>query len=102
MEWLGTWYQQQCNGIWEHQKGMRLQALDEPAGWRLHIDLRGTADADAEPRRLQVCAMRGPWLRCLLSGLRFECEGAEVEELIRVFRRWIDAQPPVLEAATAG
>ena len=101
LEWLGTWYQQQCNGTWEHQKGMLLEALNDKrlglkgsssqkAGWRLRIDLRGTAAAGAAPRRLAVCAIHGAWLRCALTAQRFEGEGADVEELIGVFRRWID------------
>ncbi len=109
LEWLGTWYQQQCNGTWEHQKGMLLEPIGSlsegtfaQSGWRLRIDLRGTAAFGAAPRRLAVCAIRGTWLRCALNPQRFEGEGAEVEELIGVFRKWIDARPPVLEAATAG
>ena len=99
LEWLGTWYQQQCNGKWEHQKGMLLEALNDTrlessrprqAGWRLRIDLRGTAAAGAAPRRLAVCAIHGAWLRCALNAQRFEGEGADVEELIGVFRQWID------------
>ena len=104
LEWLGTWYGQQCNGKWEHQKGMLLDPISggKHAGWRLRIDLRGTAAAGAAPRKLAVCTFGGAWLRCTLTGQRFEGEGAEVEELIGVFRRWIDAQPSTLEAASAG
>ena len=109
LEWLGTWYGQQCNGKWEHQKGMLLEPIldssareSTPVGWRLRIDLRGTAAAGSAPRRIAVCAMRGTWLRCSLNEQSFQGEGAEVEMLIGVFRRWIDAQPPVLEAASTG
>lgn len=72
------------------------------AGWRLRIDLRGTAAAGAAPRRLALCAFGGTWLHCTLNAQKFEGEGAEVEELIGVFRTWIGARPPVLEAASAG
>ena len=127
LEWLGTWYQQQCNGKWEHQKGMQLEPLNglassgsAQAAWRLRIDLRGTAAAGASPRRLAVCAFHGTWLRCALNAQRFEGEGADVEELIGVFRRWVDwtgwtnspdspdspdwtdAHAPALGAASAG
>lgn len=113
LEWLGTWYGQQCNGKWEHQKGMLLESLgsqgqpgplndEKHAGWRLRIDLRGTAAAGAAPRKLAVCAFDGVWLRCTLNSQQFAGEGAEVEELIGVFRKWIDVCPPVLEAASAG
>ncbi|WP_158615532.1 Imm53 family immunity protein [Acidipila sp. EB88] len=111
LEWLGTWYQQQCNGTWEHQKGMLLEPLPpiesstrgpgEP-GWRLRIDLRGTAASGHAPRRMSVCSFEGAWLRCALSGQHFEGEGLDVERLVGVFRRWIDREPPVLGAASAG
>ena len=108
LEWLGTWYQQQCNGTWEHQKGMLLEPVSTTSqstaqtGWRLKIDLRGTAAAGVAPRRLALFAMRGSWLHCVLQAQCFEGEGAEVEELIGVFRKWVEGHPPVLEAASAG
>ncbi len=74
----------------------------ENNGWRLRIDLRGTDAAGAAPRKLAVCAIDGAWLRCTLNAQRFQGEGAEVEELIGVFRRWVDARPPALGAASAG
>ena len=115
LEWLGTWYQQQCNGRWEHQKGMLLQSLPAPlgdprqqaAGWQLRIDLRGTTAAGFGPKRMHLCALDGPWLRCALTAQRFEGAGSEVEEVIAVFRRWIDTESPdtessVFETASAG
>jgi hypothetical protein len=114
LEWLGTWYQQQCNGKWEHQTGMKLEPLHAgqagsgtvQAGWQLRIDLRGTTAAGAPARRLALCTLDNRraadstaeggatrWLRCTLNGHQFAGEGAEVEELIRVFRNWIDMAP---------
>ncbi len=83
---------------------MLLEALaDRPRpGWTLRIDLRGTSAAGCAPRSLAVCAIDGGWLRCTLNAQRFEGEGAEVEELIGVFRRWVDVRPPALEAVSAG
>jgi hypothetical protein len=128
LEWLGTWYQQQCNGKWEHQTGMQLEPLRQQAnaphaggeaapesgtiqsGWQLRIDLRGTTAAGAPVRKLAVCAFnspgsetaQSPWLRCTLNGFQFAGEGAEVEQLIGVFRNWIDNTPPPFEAVSVG
>ncbi len=91
--------------MWEHQKGMLLEPLCSThagSGWRLSIDLRGTAAAGSAPRRLAVCTMQGTWLRCSLNEQKFQGEGLEVEVLIGVFRRWIDMRTPALEAASAG
>ena len=74
----------------------------EVEGWTLRIDLRGTASSGFAPRRLAVCAIDGPWLRCTLNAQRFEGEGDEVEALIGVFRRWVDVRPPELEIVSAG
>ncbi len=93
------WYRQQCNGRWEHHQGMLLEPGEN--SWTLSIDLRGTDAAGAAPRRMAVCAIDGAWLRCTLTPQRFEGRGAEVEQLIGVFRRWIDARPPIFEAASA-
>ncbi len=41
LDWLTGWYEQQCNGDWEHSYGVTIDTLDNP-GWRLKIDLTGT------------------------------------------------------------
>lgn len=113
LEWLGTWYQQQCNGRWEHQNGILLEPLpeknnkDQHSGWQLRIDLRGTSAAGFGPRRMHLCTWNGAWLRCALTSQRFDGAGSEVEEMIAVFRRWIDSKSPdtkysVFETASAG
>ena len=42
LTWLTEWYEQQCDGDWEHGYGVRIETLDNP-GWSLRIDLSGTA-----------------------------------------------------------
>jgi hypothetical protein len=108
LEWLGTWYQQQCNGRWEHQKGMLLEPLQEreSTAWQLRIHLQGTSAAGFSPRRLHVRSMDGDWLRCQLSASRFEGAGSDVESVIGVFRRWVEGSTPdsestLLETASA-
>ncbi len=36
--WLSDWYNNNCNGNWEHMYGVRIETLDNP-GWELTIDL---------------------------------------------------------------
>src|SRR5690349_7674980 len=38
--WLEQWYQEQCDGEWEHDCGVTVETLDNP-GWLVKIDLRG-------------------------------------------------------------
>lgn len=107
LEWLETWYRQQCNGDWEHRKGMLLQPLRTCGqhGWQLRIELGGTTAAGFAPRHLALCAIDGViprmWLRCTLNSYQFKGEGGDVEELVGVFRNWVDAGPQ-LEAVSAG
>lgn len=39
--WLEAWYQQNCDGYWEHSYGIEIETLDNP-GWHVKIDLRET------------------------------------------------------------
>jgi hypothetical protein len=119
LEWLGTWYRNQCDGRWEHQKGMLLEPVASrtresqaaQASWRLRIYLRGTTAAGAGPRKMALYAMpsskagaaqhaaHGNWVRCSMNAHAFEGEGAEVEQLVGVFRRWVGPEQQRLGAA---
>ena len=78
--------------------------------WRLRIDLNGTSAAGAPPRHMALYAMpnastpadRDNWVRCRMTAHIFEGEGAEVEELVGVFRRWVGPEPRLLEAVAGG
>jgi hypothetical protein len=50
---LQNWYSTQCDGDWEHQYGVSLDTLDNP-GWRLKIDLCGTAAKDRTLDRIKI------------------------------------------------
>lgn len=45
LEWLGEWFQQQCDGDWEHEFGVAIETLDNP-GWSFRVDLTGTLLSD--------------------------------------------------------
>ena len=68
---LQNWFQQQCDGEWEHRYGLTLRSTDNP-GWWVTIDLRGTA----LEQQTFVPIMRGdfangnpqpPWLHCYVK-----------------------------------
>jgi len=92
LEWLDNWYQQQCNGVWEHQQGVRLRPLDSP-GWLLTINLAGTSAVNARPQQLRLDTQGGGWLACSIAGECFEGSGdpRKLEQIIGVFRRWVEA-----------
>ncbi|WP_407667455.1 Imm53 family immunity protein [Myxococcus dinghuensis] len=39
--WLATWFRNQCNGNWEHTRGISITTIDNP-GWLVTVDLQGT------------------------------------------------------------
>ena len=92
LEWLETWYQEQCNGEWEHSHGVHLDTLDE-SGWQLTINLTGTSAEHIAPRKLAFDSPAGDWITCTLAGGRFEGSGdpRKLEQISGVFRRWVDA-----------
>ncbi|MGC8549337.1 MAG: immunity 53 family protein [Acidobacteriaceae bacterium] len=92
LEWLDGWYQQQCNGEWEHSHGMLLEALEQ-RGWQLTISLTGTSAENAAPQKISLDSTTGDWIACSISPERFEGAGdpRKLEQIIGVFRQWVDA-----------
>jgi hypothetical protein len=96
LEWLETWYQQQCNGEWEHSQGVHLDTLvDSPDrdGWQLTINLHGTSAENMPPQKITLDSSGGDWIDCRLSSSRFQGAGdlRKLEQIIGIFRKWVDA-----------
>lgn len=91
LEWLDGWYQRQCNGEWEHSKGVQLESLEQ-RGWQLTINLTGTSAENAEPQRVSFGSSCGEWIACSISPDRFEGSGdpRRLEQIIGIFRRWVE------------
>jgi len=91
---LAAWFQQQCDGEWEHAFGISIQSTDNP-GWWVTIDLRGTPLA----QRPFAPVVRGdfarndprpPWLHCRVKDSVFHGAGdaQELDEILRIFLDW--------------
>ena len=91
---LAAWYQQQCNGDWEHTCGVTVRSTDNP-GWWVTIDLTGTslehrpfapvvrgdfASGDPQP----------PWLHCRVKDAVFHGAGDvdRLDEILGIFLAW--------------
>lgn len=93
---LQTWFQAQCDGQWEQSRGINIETLDNP-GWKLTIDLAGTALAD----KAFTLVKRGDatvdvsWMLCKTESQQFIGFGGaqDLTELLTVFLCWsgIDA-----------
>ena len=41
INWIQEWYKSQCDGNWEHIRGVKIETLDNP-GWSVEIDFNDT------------------------------------------------------------
>lgn len=41
LDWIQNWYNEQCDGNWEHDHGIKIETLDNP-GWNVEIDFNYT------------------------------------------------------------
>jgi hypothetical protein len=88
--WLQAWYQQVCNGAWEHSYGIKIDTLDNP-GWHVHIDLTQTPYASLDARQISLENSETDWLRCSMREEQFDGYGdpAKLEAIIQVFKEWL-------------
>lgn len=89
LERLQRWYRSHCDGIWEHQHGVRLDTLDNP-GWMLTIDLAGTPlDGVAFPERV-VHRSDNDWVVCRVQEQTFDAKGGpeNLTEMVDVLLRF--------------
>ena len=47
------WYALQCNGVWEHDHGIRLETIDNP-GWQAYISVQGTNLEDKNFEKVSI------------------------------------------------
>ncbi len=85
------WYLAQCDGEWEHSYGLSVETLDNP-GWRVRIDLHGTACADRTFERHEIHRDESDWLVCWVEDERFHaaCGARNLAEALGVFLDWGD------------
>jgi Immunity protein 53 len=91
---LAEWYRAQCDGVWEHSYGVKIDTLDNP-GWTLSIDLAGTALADVTFPEIKVGdsdVESSRWMTCRKKGVVFEafCGPELLEEVVNVFLDWAE------------
>jgi hypothetical protein len=89
IEFLAQWYQEQCDGSWEHSFGVKLNTLDNP-GWALHVNL---VETEYEGIALPIAlSERSPedWVSVGIEAGVFKARGgvgnlAEILDLFRAF-----------------
>lgn len=96
LEWLQSWYTKQCNGDWEHTRGITLNTLDNP-GWTLTVDLDQTPWASYRVERRFLERTEQNWVHWKIADKQFRAEGGpgNLTELLAIFRLWIETTPPI-------
>jgi hypothetical protein len=89
---IENWYSSQCNGDWEHGKGLELTTIDNP-GWRLKINLVDTGLESRPFQRLEVERSESDWFQCWVKDAVFEaaCGSKNLEDVLKVFIKWAKA-----------
>ncbi len=94
---LNAWYLRQCNGVWEHHKGITITSLDNP-GWWVKIEVGQTA-LEAKPFEVVgdgVDENRHPqeelWMVCHLDGTVWNgaCDPSRLNEVLQIFLAWAE------------
>lgn len=98
MEWITDWYRRQCDGTWEHERGLVIQTLDNP-GWLLKVNLVGTDLKRAAGRDSLISSfgtneqghpISPNWFHSQIRGSQYVAAGdaSQLPYLFTAFRAW--------------
>ena len=96
---LVAWYRAQCNGEWEHGRGIRIESLDNP-GWLLKIDLTRTRLQDEPFERqsrglIEGSAIDDNWWTCSVTDEKLftaACGPRYLDQCLRIFLDWAESK----------
>ena len=93
--WLQQWYQDNCDGDWEHTYGICIKNLDTP-GWSLTIDLNDTDLEYANLQDIKINRSEEDWIFCEVKDTQFEarCGVRNLPEALKIFRHWAIENEP--------
>jgi hypothetical protein len=86
---LQRWYADQCDGDWEHQRGVEIGTLDNP-GWSVKIALGGTELEKRSFERVHVDRAEDDWLRAWVEAGEWNaaCGPLNLVEAVEAFLAW--------------
>ena len=91
--WLQAWYVAQCDGDWEHGRGIEIGTLDNP-GWQVAINLLGTSLQSKPFDRNEVHRSEDDWCVTWVAEETFKaaCGPVNLAEALHSFRVWVSAE----------
>ena len=96
---IQNWFQSQCDGDWEHGRGIRIESLDNP-GWKVEIELEGTdlentvfipIERNVSPSRPEG---ETDWYTCKVEEAKFKGYGSP-QHLITILGIFLDWQKDI-------
>jgi hypothetical protein len=99
LERLQDWYVAQFDGQWDHDRGVTVEALDNP-GWQVAVDLAGTDLEDAPFEEFVLERFGDDWVHARVvestesaGRRRFEafCGPGSLTEAVEIFLDWAEA-----------
>ena len=89
--WLQQWYNNNCNGDWEHGYGIKIGNLDNP-GWCVDIDLIDTKYENIEIAWVENKTSYQNWCDYHVKDKKFEGYGDpfKLQTILEKFREIIE------------
>jgi hypothetical protein len=89
LDQLQQWYQDQCNGEWEHEFGISIETLDNP-GWTVRIDLNQTGLENRDFETVENLQPDDDWIKCWVEDGKFNGVGGprKLTDILETFLRW--------------
>jgi len=88
-KFLESWYEAQCNGVWEHTNGITIETLAS-AGWLVTIDLQETPLEARPMREFSAQHSDNDWMVCKVEHNQFRGEGdpSKLSTILGLFETW--------------
>jgi hypothetical protein len=91
---LQKWFSSNCDGTWEHQRGVLIRSTDNP-GWWVKIDVSGSDLEGCHFEEVRVgnadaADPQPPWMRCYLESGVWNGAGdfTRLAEIVDRFLKW--------------
>jgi hypothetical protein len=86
------WYVAQCDGLWEHAWGIKIETLDNP-GWMVQINLNETRKDGATLETVTINRSDRDWVLYWVAEnqYRIACGPENLSEAIGMFIQWYES-----------
>jgi len=92
LNWIEKWYHSNCDTDWEHVYGIKISTLDNP-GWMISIDLADTPLIGKIMESVDINNGDDDWIVCRVNNDIYEGFGDpfKFEEILKIFKKWVEA-----------